>query len=313
MKVAVLGASGIGKYHAQWFHKEGCEVVAFLTKNEETISSTRNLLKQLFSFNGRGYFKFEKLLEEEQPDIVVVATPTETHYEYTVAALEFGSHVYREKPFIWESQFTKNILSRAQQLLQTAKRKKLLLGINTQYVAAIPFYKSFQKLDSGINSFYFEMETNKNINLTYENLWIEMMPHPLSMLIKWLNNGTIDKESIDCIIKKKEFSTRFNYSTPNNVCKVQIIGKCVNTHPIRRFGINNIIVDCVGKRENSYNNYLIYNGQGLKCDDFMYQSIKKFIYAVKNKQQNKMLVPPKDIYKNLELQVDLYNRIKQII
>ena len=30
LKVAVIGASGIGKNHARWFHRHGCDVAAFV-------------------------------------------------------------------------------------------------------------------------------------------------------------------------------------------------------------------------------------------------------------------------------------------
>ena len=36
LKVAVIGASGIGQHHARWHHLSGSQVVAFVGTSEES-------------------------------------------------------------------------------------------------------------------------------------------------------------------------------------------------------------------------------------------------------------------------------------
>ena len=55
LRVAVAGASGIGKHHAKWYHMAGCEVVGFLGSSQETCEATVGALKAIFPFEGRGY------------------------------------------------------------------------------------------------------------------------------------------------------------------------------------------------------------------------------------------------------------------
>ncbi|HID06024.1 MAG TPA: Gfo/Idh/MocA family oxidoreductase, partial [Armatimonadetes bacterium] len=98
VRVAIIGARGIGKQHAKWFAMCGCEVVAFAGANPERINSTAEALKQLFDFRGRGYADCEAMLRNECPDIVSVCSPHALHYEHTMLALQYGAHVLCEKP-----------------------------------------------------------------------------------------------------------------------------------------------------------------------------------------------------------------------
>lgn len=69
---------------------------------------------------------FDDMLAVTKPDIVVVATPTESHYELTRKALESGCHVLCEKPFM-------NSLSEARDIVGLAQRRDRIVVVNNQY------------------------------------------------------------------------------------------------------------------------------------------------------------------------------------
>ncbi|MCC6486037.1 MAG: hypothetical protein IT364_00925, partial [Candidatus Hydrogenedentes bacterium] len=71
-RVAVLGASGIGKHHAKWWALEGAHVCAIAGSSEASVCKTAAGLQELFGFCGRGYGSVEALLERERPNIVDV-------------------------------------------------------------------------------------------------------------------------------------------------------------------------------------------------------------------------------------------------
>ena len=48
LRIAILGASGIGKFHARDFKKAGCDVVAILGSNDKTAKATSEMLKKEF-------------------------------------------------------------------------------------------------------------------------------------------------------------------------------------------------------------------------------------------------------------------------
>ncbi|MBD2611355.1 Gfo/Idh/MocA family oxidoreductase [Nostoc punctiforme FACHB-252] len=76
----------------------------------------------------KSYSSLEALLTDEQVDLVVVNTPTYTHYEYTKQALLAGKHVVVEKAFTTTVAEAKELKDLAQQ-----KQKKLSVYQNRRW------------------------------------------------------------------------------------------------------------------------------------------------------------------------------------
>ncbi len=72
---------------------------------------------------------YEEMLQKEI-DLVVITTPNDTHYPYSLQALEMGKHVVVEKPFTIHSREALN-------LTKLAHQKKLVLNVyhNRRYVS----------------------------------------------------------------------------------------------------------------------------------------------------------------------------------
>ena len=150
LRVAVAGASGIGKHHAKWHHVAGSEVVAFLGSTESSCRNTATVLGELFGYNGRWYCDMDELLARERPDIVDVCTPNHLHSECATAALEAGCHVLCEKPLVWEDGVpAAELLARARQLVHLAEEQGCLLAVCTQYAASLPHYGRLYGLEGG--------------------------------------------------------------------------------------------------------------------------------------------------------------------
>ena len=94
LKVGMIGAGSIAKYHLDFFAKnKDAEVVAIADLNEA-------LAKERAQNYGieNCYTDYRKILEDESIDAVSIATPTFTHCSITVEALKAGKHVLCEKP-----------------------------------------------------------------------------------------------------------------------------------------------------------------------------------------------------------------------
>ncbi len=147
MKAAVLGASGIGKHHAKWLHREGCEVVAFVGTSEKSVHATAGVLHDLFGFEGRGYTSVEEMFANEAPVLVSIASPPDVHDEHLRACLSHRTHVMCEKPLMWhEDVAPKEMVLRALGIAEAIDNAALVGAINTQYVAALePYYHMCDK------------------------------------------------------------------------------------------------------------------------------------------------------------------------
>ena len=69
---------------------------------------------------------FQQMLEQQNPDVVVVATPPETHFHYARTALLSGCHVICEKPLA-------STIEEAETLADVAKSSGRHLVVNNQY------------------------------------------------------------------------------------------------------------------------------------------------------------------------------------
>jgi len=319
MKVAIIGASGIGKQHVKWFSYEGCDVVAFAGRTEDGISSTKTNLEKLFGFSGRGYTNIKAMLKKENPDIVVISTPSDLHYDHIVTALDYGANVYCEKPFIWSSKLdVDKILNSAREILSKSGRKNLLVGMNAQYVAAVFYYNKMRReflgnLDNP-SSFYFEMESKWNgKEIDYYDLLFDVLPHPISLLLEFFSYDRLLKESLVLNINSMESILQFDFKDNfGNICPAKIVCRKINEGiPVRRFGVNGFIVDYNGRNDEQgvYSTYLNYKDSEFKYEDLMRISIRGFIQAVKNKDPSLMFVSGEKACKNLEIQALIYKEI----
>lgn len=69
-----------------------------------------------------------KLLSEAKPDVVHITTPPQSHFDLAKTCLEWGCHVYVEKPFtVWEDEARRLIG------LATAKGLKITAGHDDQF------------------------------------------------------------------------------------------------------------------------------------------------------------------------------------
>lgn len=316
LKCAIIGASGIGKQHAKWYHLEGCKVVAFVGRTPESIAKTAEVLKTLFPFDGRGYTSVQEMMERERPDIVSVCSPPEMHKEHTLAALSGGAHVLCEKPMVWKKGATAAaILHEADQMIKAAEQAKRLLGLNTQYVTILPDYLNIYQKALGplrqVNWIFMRMESKGGGGMReYDDIWLDLASHPISLVLKWVPDGRLDESTARCVISRKDNVAQFDWVQPNgHRCSVRAeLGNIKEGTPVRRLGVNGFIVDYTGRNDTDgiFKTFLTVGNDVVKLDDLMRLSIRQFIHAVLT--GGTPLVPAEEGRLNLEIQLKLLER-----
>ena len=311
-RVAIVGASGIGKHHAKWFHRAGAQVVGFLGRSRESAAATERVLGDIFPFSGQGYWDLDRLLSEEAPDVVDVCLPNEAHFDCVKCALERGCHVLCEKPLVWHADGAGQTLMQARALVDLARQTNLHLGVCTQYAASLPNYRQLYEEARGsiitIESFYAEMETlARGRRRSAAEVWIDMAPHPLSMLLAWMPDGVIEPESLQVASGSGEVQARFSFVDATDSCRCEIIVRDLHEgQPLRRFGVNGFWVDCTGRPapDGTYCSVLSAGGSELVGDDFMSLLIARFAEVA---MQPKLapLVSGEVGLRNLELQLQV--------
>jgi predicted dehydrogenase len=317
LRVAVAGASGIGKHHAKWHHTAGCEVVAFLGSNAGSCAATAQALQALFPFSGRGFDNWEQLLAEMEPDIVDICVPNELHYEFAFAALEAGCHVLCEKPLVWQrGEELETLFSQGQRLVAEANRRELNLGICTQYAASLPHYMRLYRPLQGalktVETYYAEMEVPARGRWREATeVWVDMGPHPLSLLLAWVPDGVIDPESLEVGFERREAKACFDFISAQGRCRSKIVVRdAERANLLRRFGVNEIVVDCEGRSDESgvYRSILRRGRTEVMGEDFMSRLISQFADAVRQ-DAVRPLVTGETGLRNLELLLQIMKRV----
>ena len=312
LRVAIAGASGIGKHHAKWFHRVGAQVVGFLGRSRESAAATECALGDIFPFAGRGYWDLDQLLTEEAPDVVDVCLPNEAHFDCVKYALERGCHVLCEKPLVWHSDGAEQTLMQARALVDLAQQTDLHFGVCTQYAASLPYYRQLYEEARGllatVESFYAEMETlARGRRRSAAEVWIDMAPHPLSMLLAWMPDGVVEPESLQVMSGSGEVRACFSFADAMGSCRCEIIVRDLHAgQPLRRFGVNGFLVDCAGRSapDGTYCSVLSAGESELVGEDFMSLLIARFTEAAM--QPNLApLVSGEVGLRNLELQLQI--------
>ncbi|MGY8822684.1 MAG: Gfo/Idh/MocA family protein [Candidatus Latescibacterota bacterium] len=312
-RVAIAGVSGIGKHHAKWHHMAGAEVVAFLGSSDKTCATGAEGLKQIFPFTGRAYGDLDEMLQKEAPDIVDICLPNELHYDCAMRALEKGCHVLCEKPLVWPAGSDPNtVLTQARSMVELAQENGLRLGVCSQYAASLPHYARLYEEEQGplneVSHFYAEMDTlSRGRRRDAEEIWIDMGPHPLSLLLAWMPKGELDEASLQVAFSGGEARVSFDFVGENNTCTCEVIVRdLAEGKPVRRFGVNGFLVDCEGRADTggAYRCALSREGQEAIGDDFMALYIAQFLQCIAHPDMD-LLASGVVGVRNLELQLQV--------
>ena len=129
MKVALVGAGGMGKIHLSLLRSmDDVQVVAVVDVEGAARANADDGKTML-------YRDIHEMLANEQVDIVDVCTPTYLHAECSIAAMERGIHVLCEKPMALT-------MGEAEAMVSAARSNGVLLMI----AHVIRFWPEYQYL-----------------------------------------------------------------------------------------------------------------------------------------------------------------------
>jgi len=211
LRIAVLGASGIGLNHARWMDKHAGEVVAFLGSSNDSVAETATRLEAELGHPVPGFSDIDALLKQTNPQAVCIATPPALHFGQALSCLEAGAHVLCEKPLVYFAGRSKREnRDGARELLKTATKRNLVLATQLQYGAATPILCRLAGVTPfEVGDFAMELETvNPRLGLDAKNVWIELGPHPLS-IAQFLagENAQLAEDTLQVSVTRGEFTS----------------------------------------------------------------------------------------------------------
>lgn len=118
------------------------------------------------------------LVRHPDVDLVVVATPSATHYRLAKAAMEEGKHVLLMKPMTTQ-------VAEAEELVDLADRRGVILAVDHTFVYTAAVRKMRQLVDSGeLGEIYYLDSVRINLGLFQSDvnvIW-DLAPHDVSII-----------------------------------------------------------------------------------------------------------------------------------
>ncbi len=195
LNVAVVGAGYWGKNLVRNFATaKRCSLRYVCDTNENLLAAH----KRNFPFI-RTTPDIGAVLDDNEVQAVVIATPVPTHFEIASKALEAGKHVYVEKPLTLHA-------SQATELIEQAQRAKLklMVGHLLEYHPAVTYLK--EALDRGrLGQPYYMYTQRVNLGIVRknENAWWSLAPHDLSAICYLLGSEPVSvAASGQCYLQK---------------------------------------------------------------------------------------------------------------
>ncbi|SFB72621.1 Gfo/Idh/MocA family protein [Tropicimonas isoalkanivorans] len=113
-RVLVAGLGNMGRSHALAHHSLGSEIIGLVNRSDVALPDALSEYPRLGSFEAG---------LAENPDLVVIATYSDSHADLACGAMEQGAHVFVEKPLA-------TTVADAERVVETAKRtgRKLVVG-----------------------------------------------------------------------------------------------------------------------------------------------------------------------------------------
>jgi predicted dehydrogenase len=174
VRVALAGYGYWGPNLARNFHQmEEAELAYVVDANPAALEKARRL------YACRTAAALHEVLEDDQLDAVVIATPVRTHYAMARAALLAGKHVFVEKPLTMD-------LDEGQELVELAERLglTLMVGHVFEFNPAVRYIKG--AIDAGeLGDLFYLYSKRVNLGRVQSDvnvLW-SIAPHDISIAL----------------------------------------------------------------------------------------------------------------------------------
>ncbi len=175
LRVGIIGLGYWGPNLVRCFSDlENCKVTAVCDQNHEQLLRIKDRFPSVYPIES-----FDTLLDRDLVDAVVIATPTASHYELTMKALEHDLHVFVEKPLAKTSAECRKLVQKAGErnrtlfvghvFLHSAPVLKLRELIETNELGNINYISS-RRLNLG--------PVRKDVSALYD-----LAPHDISMML----------------------------------------------------------------------------------------------------------------------------------
>lgn len=183
IRLGIIGCGHWGPNHIRIFHQMvNSRVVTCADLDDKRLASVKTLYPDI-----KVTRNYRDILEDSGIDAVVVATPTNTHFQFTKEALEHGKHVLCEKPLALLPEECLKLKTIANQ-----QKRFLMVGHIFVFNQGIVRLKEYIKLgELGVVQYAHSQRTNLGpFRYDVNALW-DLAPHDISIFDYLFDNSPV--------------------------------------------------------------------------------------------------------------------------
>ena len=197
LRIAIVGCGKVADQHVQAIGRiPGCVIVGLCDR--ELLMS-----KQLGERIGvtAWFADLQEMLRTTRPDVVHITTPPQSHFRLARECLEFGCHVYLEKPFTITASEAESLISLAESrgfnltvghnYLFTLEMLELRRLVKEDFLGGWPVHlESYWSYDLGDSSYVTPMLGNRNhwVRQLPGQLFHNIISHGIAKLVEFLDD-----------------------------------------------------------------------------------------------------------------------------
>jgi predicted dehydrogenase len=173
--IACIGAGHWGKNLIRIYSRfPGVRLKAICDLNQEVLSSLKKSYSHIYLTDN-----YNEIVEDPQIIALVIASPTETHYDIAKRALLANKHVFSEKPLCLEVEQGIELVDLAEK-----NNKILMIGhIMVYHPAFTHLKKAVDAYELGDLLYIHSQRTNLGVLRKKENALWSLAPHDICMII----------------------------------------------------------------------------------------------------------------------------------
>jgi predicted dehydrogenase len=137
LRIGIIGLGKMARLCLRVFSESHLTRVAAVSARRQEVVDEVSA-----EFGVPGYSDYRRMLDRDDIDAVVVATPDNYHFEFAMAALDSGRHVFVEKPFTTSVAEADTILRLAHKV-----NRKIQVAFNHRWLS--PYQKAHETIASG--------------------------------------------------------------------------------------------------------------------------------------------------------------------
>lgn len=297
LRIGIVGARGIGKHHAKWYHRAGCAVTAVYGTTPASAAAGAEAVRTLTGASPQPYHEWERFLSADY-QACSVCSPAEAHYANVRDLATAGKHLLCEKPLVWNwEQTPEEKLAEATALVEVCAHHSVLLGMNAQYPAAHPGFVELHREVTGedpdFSSLFFVMATKNKPRSEHgaAEVWVDLGPHPLAF-VDHVAPGGIDWNTLRHDDSRLEAILEFDWLSGQRRIPVRV--ECRRTPDgtmSRQIGAGGFVAEYEGVNvDGEFRARLRHEDHVWTGKDFMQVSVERFVRAVQANDARCLLV-----------------------